>query len=231
MESRIIRKLSKMVLLSGLLSCCCIAHAQPAFLRTDSLSYATTIFHANIGYGISLSKGGESAWMGVDDKNNAGMTYALRLTRCFNQKSIGYGVYVFGYSDRKKHQFSEIPQLKENLRMFYLAPQLSYIKKETAFLNGFGLLGFGVGYLHYMSDTKLQERGNYKTRYDGIGFNVDIGYEYAFHRNWGAKLEVGGIYSPIRPKVDATIENLPVQPRSKINLFLMYLQVGISHYF
>lgn len=232
MESRITNKFFRVVILLGLLLCHCVVQAQPEFLRNDSLPRSTTIFHANFGYGVSPSKLGESAWEGIDNKNNSGMTYTLRFTRCSNWSPIGYGIYAFGFTDHKKHQFSETPLLKENLQIVYVAPQFSYIKKETAFLNGFGLIEFGVGYLNYISDTKLPENGNYQTRYNGIGFNADIGYEYVFHRNWGAKLEIGGLFSPIRPRTYSAIENLPMQmqPRTKINLFLVFLQVGISCY-
>lgn len=230
MECRIKKLLlNQMLILLGL-AFGSIMQAQPAFLRTDSLAQSTMIFHANVGYGISTSKLGDSAWEGIDNTNNSGWAYALRWTRCSNKNSLGYGLYVLGYSDNKKFHLPEIPLVNEKTQITYVAPQISYIKKETSFPNVFGLLDFGIGYLHYTSNTPLPSGGSYHTKYNGIGLNLDLGVEYAFHKNWGAKLEIGGLYTPIRPKANLKNETLPLQPRNKINLFMAFLQVGISTY-
>lgn len=226
-----INELSKiLVFFVGLVFCYCSIYAQPGFLCTDSLSRPTLIFHANIGFGVSPSKLGESAWNGVDNKDESGITCALRLTRCLDKLPLGYGIYVFGYTDHKKFQLPEVPLLKEKVQIEYIAPQLSYIRKKTAFPNCFGIIGLGVGYMHYRSRTVLSENVSYETRWSGVGINADIGYEYAFLEHWGAKLEIGSIFSPIRPMRESAPEHLLLQPRSKINLFLIYAQIGISCY-
>lgn len=230
MEYRRRIKTIQIIILIGLLLGYCTVHAQPAFLRTDTLGHSTTIFHANMGYGFGASKLGSSAWKGIDDTGNVGLTYALRWTHCSNKNSLGYGMYALGYTDNKKHHPTKETTLKEKTYITYIAPQISYIKKETAFPNGFGLIDFGIGYLHYSSESKLPEGGTYQVQYNGIALNAGISYEYPFHKNWGAKLEIGSIFSPIRPKSHSTISNLPLQPRDKINLFLIFMQIGISHY-
>lgn len=230
MEYRRINKLVPIIVLTGLLLGSYTANAQPAFLRSDTLGHSTTIFHASIGYGFGGSQLGSSAWKEIDDKKNAGLTYALRWSHCSNKNAIGYGLYAMGYTDHKKHHPTNISSIKENVSIIYIAPQISYIKKETAFPNGFGMIDFGIGYLHYNSESKLPESKTYQAQYNGIALNTDISYEYSFHKNWGAKLEIGTIFSPIKPKTDDSAKDLPIQPRNKINLFLLSMQIGISRY-
>lgn len=231
MGYQIINNIFKVIVLKGLLLYCCVViQAQPAFLRPDSLNRPARIFHANLGYGVSPSKLGTSAWKDVDNTNNMGLSYALRWIRCFHKNSMGYGLYLWGYQDHGEHSLLQKSSLNERVGIIYVAPQFTYLRKETAFPNVFGLINLGMGYLSYINNSDFEGGNTYRTQCNSFGINIDIGCEYAFHRNWGVKLEVGGIFSPIRPKINSSNEYYPLQPRKRINLFMAFLQLGISTY-
>ncbi|MBC8591880.1 hypothetical protein H8744_01220 [Oscillospiraceae bacterium N12] len=219
----------KILVLFGLMFSCVSLRAQISLLNADEKS-KLTILHANIGYGVSTTQQGESVWDEVDNSDNSGITYTLRWTQCLLKSSIAYGMYAFGYNDNQRNRIPGVTAFREKKQIVYVAPQVSYLKKRTAFPNVFGLIDFGVGYLHYQSNSKLLENRTYKADYNGIGINANLGCEYAFAKRWGAKLEVGCLFSPIRPKSDSVIDDLALQPRKRMNLFMLFMQIGISTY-
>lgn len=215
----------------GLLIYSCHSLAQPLPLADDNAqNKRITILHANVGYSPSASQRGESAWQDADYKNSSGVSYSCQIMSYSQKKVIGYGLYFFDFAHSKRHNFSgNSIQGKEKTGVIYIAPQVSYIKRETAFPNCFGLIDFGIGYLRYTSDTQFEQYNAYKTDYSGIGINLSIGYEYAFATHWGARLQVGALYSPIKPSEEA-LPNSALQPRTKINLFMPSMHLGISYY-
>lgn len=220
----------QIILLMGLFVCSCSIWAQsPLPLNEDSLpSKRFFILHANIGYTPNASEHGESAWQEAQNKNSCGISYTCRLMTYSPKKIIGYGLYSYNYIHNKHHDFEVYAN--EKTRINYIAPQISYIKRATAFPNCFGLIDFGIGYVHYISDTRFEENRSFKVNRSGIGMNLDIGYEYAFAKHWGAKIEIGTIYTPIKFHSDQKPPYSSIQLRNKMNLFLVYMQLGISHY-
>lgn len=208
--------------------CISIASAQPAFLKTDSIARRTTIFHANVGYGYAVTAGGTSAWQGVDS-HNTGWLYNLRWSRFSNASSWGYGVYLFGFTDKDAHSFTVSEKVDERMQLCYVAPQFSYIKKGTDFSDRlFSVVDLGLGYLRY--DSRTDFPGNeYHAKYNGVGINLDVALEYAFNVHWGAKLEAGGLFSPIRLHGEGR-PDIGWQSRSNVNLLMLTLGIGISCY-
>ncbi|WP_042371292.1 hypothetical protein [Bacteroides neonati] len=216
----------------GLLTYSCYILAQPLPFSEDSTAKKQIlILHAGIGFSPSASNKGESIWEDADNKSTSGLSYSFRLMSYSQKKVIGYGVYFYDFTHHKNHYLSnQLIQAKENTRITYVAPQISFIKRETAFANCFGLIDFGIGYLRYISDTQFKLSDAYKAEYSGICINLNIGYEYAFAKYWGAKIEAGAIYAPIKPRNKYSSLNNTLQSRSRINLFLPSLQIGLSYY-
>lgn len=208
--------------------CLWTVSAQPTFLKTDSIVRHTTIFHANVGYGYAVNAGGTSAWQGVDD-HNTGWLYNLRWSCFSNTSSWGYGGYLFGFTDKDDCSFAVSEKTDERMQLCYVAPQFSYIKKGTDFSDRlFSVVDFGVGYLRY--DSRTDFPGNeYHAKYNGVGVNLDVALEYAFNAHWGAKLEAGGLFSPIRLNGEGR-PDIGWQLRSNVNLLMLTLGIGISCY-
>lgn len=208
--------------------CVLTVSAQPAFLKADSIIRHTTIFHANVGYGYATTAGGTSTWQGVDDHNTAWL-YNLRWSRFSNVSSWGYGVFLSGFTDKDERSFARLEKVDERMQLCYVAPQFSYIKKGTDFSDRlFSVVDLGVGYLRYDSRTDFPG-SEYHAKYNGVGVNLDVALEYAFNAHWGAKLEAGGLFSPIRLHGEGR-PDIGWQSRSNVNLLMLTLAIGVSCY-
>ncbi len=103
--------------------------------------------------------------------------------------------------------------LKERINISYIAPQFMYLKRKTAFKQCFTTIGGGIGYVYYDSKEKLPSGKNCKAKSSSLGVHANIGYEYQFAKYWGARVEVGCLYSPIKQEYSLDISVWIYSPR------------------
>lgn len=220
--------LNILLLFTGCLGYSCPIHAQKIFV--DSVpNIKTKVLTYNIGFTgtFNRSANGESAWETRDSKDATGFINTLQYM-CFSSKrAIGYGIQLYGYARSKKH-YIDNDYLKEQINIIYIAPQLAYLKRETTFKHCFATIGGGIGYLNYSSKEKLITGKNCKAQSSNFGIHANFGYEYLFAKNWGARLEVGCLFSPINLHYNNVSEVSPFKPRNKFGLCMMNIQIGIS---
>lgn len=204
--------------------------AQPSFLQPDSIAKHTLLIQLGIGYGVGAVDEKDSMWKGVETRNDIGLSWTLNTLYCSNNSDFAYGAYYWDYRDFGKTHKLEGCTLKEKTNVHYIGPQVAYVKKQTAFDKGFGLIGLGLGYLRYASKNSAPELPSCHAHYNGVGIHASLAYHYAWAEHWGAGMEILGLYSPVRLHIDGGEPPLPLQPRKHINLFMLSMQIGISYY-
>ena len=105
-----------------------------------------------------------------------------------------------------------------------------YLKRKVAFKHCYTTFGGGIGYVYYDSKEKLPSGKNCKAKSSSFGIHANMGYEYQFAKYWGARIEVGCLYSPINLHYNDVPEGFSFKPRNKFDLCMMNIQIGISSY-
>lgn len=193
------------------------------------------VFDVGLGFGCPDVWGdGGSSWVVGKDKDNCSFVSSLQLMTFSSRSAIGYGLYYYNYKNTKRKYDGVLPEeVNEKTSLQYVAPQVSFIKRHTAFAKGVGYVNAGVGYAHYKSKGMLMQKVGYNTRVSGIGCNVGIAYEYVFDSNMGIRLAVDCIYARLKglhkDKVDYSAD-LSIRPREKSHLFVPSLELGLSYY-
>lgn len=67
---------------------------------------------------------------------------------------------------------------------YYVAPQISFIKRQAGFLDGIMYVSAGIGYVNYRSKGTISQLENYNTTCSTVGGNMGIAYEYALTPAW-----------------------------------------------
>lgn len=189
------------------------------------------VFTYNIGFTgtFNRSTNGESAWQTGDSKDAVGFVNALQYMYFPSKKNIGYGIHLYNYTRNKKHSIDN-DYLKERINISYIAPQIMYLKRKVAFKHCYTTFGGGIGYVYYDSKEKLPSGKNCKAKSSSFGIHANMGYEYQFAKYWGARIEVGCLYSPINLHYNDVPEGFSFKPRNKFDLCMMNIQIGISSY-
>lgn len=182
-------------------------------------------FVLNYAWGIAgyASSHGISAW-NVDGKGG-GVANQLKAMCYSSSSEVGYGGLFYGNAHSQRFRAEGV---KERVRLIYVAPQVSWLKRTTMFPSCFGTMGGGAGYLHYQSKTALSGNpDDIRISSSGVGVNGFIAIEYTFARHWGISLEVDALYSPVKLGKGGR-EPVPFKPRGKFGLFLLTTQIGLS---
>lgn len=214
----------------------CLGYLCPISAQQNVIDSTTNvrikILTYNVGFTGTFNRSinGESAWRTGDSKDATGFINTFQYMYFSPKKTIGYGIQLYGYTRNKKH-FIDDNYLKERINIIYIAPQFAYLKRETAFKHCFGIVGGGIGYLNYSSKEKLITGKNCKAQSSNVGIHANLGYEYLFAKDWGARLEVGCLFSPINLHYNNIPEDFPFKARNKFGLCLMNIQIGISSHF
>lgn len=193
------------------------------------------IFDVGLGFGCPDVWGdGGSSWAVNKDNDNCNFVSSMQLMTFSPRNAIGYGLYYYNYKDAKEKYDGVSPQeVSEKVAFHYVAPQVSFIKRHTAFAKGVGYINAGVGYARYKSKGMLMEKVGYTTKVSGIGCNVGIAYEYVFDSNMGIRLAVDCIYARLKrlhEDKEAYPVDLSVRPREKSHLIVPSLELGLSYY-
>lgn len=229
-------KLNKVLLLVlGLLMPFASLYAQ-ANSDANNQSYKRVyVFDVGLGFNCPDVWGdGGSSWAVDKDKDNCNFVSSMQLMTFSSRSAVGYGLYYYNYKSAKERYDGVLPQeVNEKVAFHYVAPQVSFIKRHTAFAKGVGYVNAGVGYAHYKSKGMLMQKEDYRTIVSGIGCNVGIAYEYVFDSNMGIRLAVDCIYARLKrlhKDKAAYPADLSVRPREKSHLFVPSLELGLSYY-
>ena len=66
--------------------------------------------------------------------------------------NIGCGLFYYDYSNgTKKHDGVLSSGINEKKSFYYVAPQISFIKRQAGFLDGIMYVSAGIGYVNYRS--------------------------------------------------------------------------------
>lgn len=220
--------LNILLLFTGCLGYSYPVHAQKIFI--DSVpNIKTKMLTYNIGFtgNFNRSPNGESAWKTGDNKDAIGFINTLQYMLFSSKSTLGYGVQLYSYARNKNH-YIENYNSKEKISIIYIAPQLAYLKRETAFKHCFSIIGGGIGYLNYSSKRKIITEKDCKAHSSSIGLHTNIGYEYLFVKGWGIRLQIDCLFSPINLHYSSIPKELSFNPRNKFGLCLMNIQIGIS---
>lgn len=205
-------------------------------VSTDKESYKRMyILNVGLGFGCPDAWGnGISSWDVGRNENNSGFVSSAQLMTYTSHSVIGYGVYYFDFRDRAKHYDRALSkEVGEKTSLYYVGPQISFIKRRTAFPKGVGYINAGVGYAHYKSKGVMMQVEDYKTFSSGIGCNVGIAYEYAFDARMGIRLAVDCVYARLKSlhkDKAAYPDELSISPRKSMHLFVPSLELGLSYY-
>ncbi|MFT0491693.1 hypothetical protein ACMSDR_21615 [Bacteroides thetaiotaomicron] len=114
---------------------------------------------------------------------------------------------------------------------YYVAPQISFIKRQAGFLDGIMYVSAGIGYVNYRSKGTISQLENYNTTCSTVGGNMGIAYEYAFDSRLGIRLGVNCLYAKIKGlHKNTSIGELSIHPREKFHLIVPSLEIGLSYY-
>lgn len=195
------------------------------------------MYMVNLGLGLGCPDvwgDGSSSWAVGRNKNKCGFVSSAQLITYSSHSVVGYGLYYYDYrEDTKKYDRVMPREIDEKITCYYVAPQVSFIKRHTAFPHGVGYVNAGVGYAHYTSKGALMQQQDYKTRVSGIGCNVGIAYEYVFDSRMGIRIAVDCMYARFKglhDDKDRYPAGLSVLPRKKLHLVVPSLEIGLSYH-
>lgn len=226
---RLLFKQSQVILSIVILIGAAPLSAQNIFLGKDAPKTSLSIFTYNIGYATCMDgvDHGESAWKSGDNEYPTGLTNTLKYMRYSSKNAFGYGIKAYDYLHKKKHHPADDKIMKEKINLLYVAPQLGYLKRHTAFKRVYGVVEGGAGYVHYSSSMESLD-----AKCSSVGFNIGLACEYMFAKEWGIRLGVDCLYSPINPDYNAQAAiNSTFAPRGKFGMALMNVELGVSTHF
>lgn len=193
------------------------------------------VFDIGLGFGCPDVWGdGGSSW--AVDKNNDNYSFvsSIQLMTYSPRSVFGYGLYYYDYRDGKnKYDGMSTQEVNEKVNLYYVAPQISFIKRRTAFPKGVGYINAGVGYVRYKSNGELMQSVGYSTKSSGVGCNIGIAYEYVFDSRMGIRLAVDCIYARLKnlhKNETAYPDGMSIQPRKQSHLLVPSLELGLSYY-
>ena len=224
-----------LILLLGCLLTTATLSAQTIDSESNVPSYKRVyVFNAGIGFGMpDMCGGGFSSWDVPKDEDRSGFTSSLQLMTFSPRSAFGYGAYYYHYRGKKQ----KYENMDEASSFHYVAPQVSFLKRQTAFERGVGYINAGVGYVRHQAKGTLMPQAepsqtDYRTRVSGIGCNIGLAYEYIFDSNIALRLSVDGIYARLKGlhQGNGYVDRSPVRPKENIHLFVPSLELGLSYY-
>lgn len=114
------------------------------------------------------------------EKSAEGFSWELQALAYNKRKTLGLGGVFTHIMHSSQYNLTETCNLSAHTHLFYLAPQVSFPIKETAFSPLIGHIDMGVGTVYY-HNTGLLANETYKVNFIGLGINGKIGLEYPFH--------------------------------------------------
>lgn len=204
---------------------------------SESLSYKR-VYILDLGLGIGFPEfvgSGNSSWRTGKGGDQTLFTSSVQLMTYTPRCDAGYGLFYYGHhSGTKKHDGLLLSdEVSEKTAFYYVAPQLSLIKRRLGFSDGIMYVNAGIGYANYKSEGSMLQKEDYRTARSALGCNMGIAYEYAFDARLGIRLAVNCIYARIKglhKDKDSYPVGLSVTPRGDSHLFVPSLELGLSYY-
>ncbi len=196
------------------------------------------VYIVDLGLGVGfpgLLGDGNSSWHTGKSQGRTAFTSSVQLMTYSPRSNIGYGLLYYAYpnSGTKNYDGVMASEMSEKTSFYYVAPQISLIKRQLGFPDGIMYVNAGVGYANFKSQGLMLQKEEYKTTRSAVGCNIGIAYEYAFDPRLGIRLAVNCVYARIKGlhKDKGGYPNeLSIAPRSNLHLFVPSLELGLSYY-
>ncbi len=208
----------------------CLFKAGAENLKCDTIPKNDLLVRVNNGVAFANIDGtGESSWYSYPDKESCGYQYGIDLLRY--KKYIGYGIAFKHYMHSLSTTGENGNSMDENIRIFYLAPQFSYIYESRHNKEVMGNIDFGIGYAHYHSGGTIEGNHDFSAPASGLGANLNLGAEYRITAHWGFKISISAEYYYFKNMHDKEYASNAFEQRTKLNMLMIVPQIGIAYRF
>lgn len=213
-----------LVLISSLLS-----KAQES---TADYSTSDRRIQVSAAFGVWATKSAEGILPFKHDnlgKSAEGFSWELQALAYNKRKTLGLGGVFSHIMHSSQYNLAESCNLSAHTHLFYLAPQMSFPIKETAFTPLTGYINWGLGTVYYHNTGFLANQA-YKVNSIGLGINGSIGLEYPFHNNYAIGIE-GGVLFAHCGKLNHDIMEKSYHPEyKKLNSWIMRLCISFKYW-
>ena len=195
------------------------------------------VYILDFGLGIGFPEllgSGNSSWHIGKAADNTLFTSSIQLMTYSPRCNVGYGLFNYRHrSGTKKYDGALPSEVSEKTSFYYVAPQISLIKRQLGFPDGIMYVNVGIGYANYKSEGVVLQKENYKTARAALGCNMGIAYEYAFESRLGIRLAVNCVYARMKglhKGEGAYLSESSILPRKNSHLLVPSLELGLSYY-
>lgn len=190
----------------------------------------TWIIRANAGSAFANRVGtGESAWYSHVDKSSCGFQYGIDVLRYYNTY-FGYGITFRHYMHNLSSIGNNGTSLKEDIHILYVAPQFSNVEEDFLFKGIISNIDLGIGYARYINHGNVGGNQKYSAPASGLGVNLNLGLEYKFSKSVGFKISISGEYYYFKNMHKEEYTANPFDKRSKLSMFTVIPQIGLSYH-